>query len=224
MFIGRRTSGLATIFAFGLALVLTGCSEGNSLVGSDDEDTGGKVRFLLSSGNDASVQASVAASLCESEEYAERDWDCDDKYHRPHFDSARVTFSSVLARNFDGVLVNVDMELPVMVDVMMLDDGREIALPDGDLPPGDYDQVVIVMTEFEGVTPNGTTITITPPGGGWTAIVHRCEFSVEDGGETTVSLRFVISRSFGWHKGKYHFKPFITCASDDDSSSEESTP
>ena len=109
------------------------------------------------------------------------------------------------------------MGLPVTVDVVSLEDGREIALPDGDLAPGSYDQVVIVMTQFEGVTRNGTTITITPPGGGWTAIVHRCEFTVDEGAETTVSLKFVVDRSFSLHEGRYHFKPHFVCASDEDS-------
>ncbi len=215
----RRTGGLAMILAFGLALVVTGCGESNSLVGSD-EGNGGKVRFVLSSGTDASVEASVSAPLDQADGPAATDGDRDDNHYHGFFESANVTFSSILARNLDGVLVNVEMEeLPVTVDVVSLEDGKEIALPDGDLPPGSYDQVVIVMTEFEGVTRNGTTITITPPGGGWTAIVHRCEFTVDESGETTVSLKFVINRSFSWHEGRYHFKPLFVCASDEDSSS-----
>jgi hypothetical protein len=99
-----------------------------------------------------------------------------------------------------------------------LEERKGIELPEGNLPPGDYDQAVIVMTEFEGVTRNGYTITIDPPGGGWTAIVHKCEFTVEEGNETTVGLKFVINRSFWWHKNKYHFRPFFVCVSDDDSS------
>ncbi len=218
MLIRRRTSGLAMVLALGLALVVTGCGESNSLVGSND-DNGGKVRFVLSSGTDASVEASVSAPLDQAEGPAATDGDRDDKHHNEYFESANVTFASVLARNLDGVLDNVEMELPVTVDVVSLEDGREIALPDGNLAPGSYDQVVIVMTQFEGVTRNGTTITITPPGGGWTAIVHRCEFTVDEGGETTVSLKFVINRSFSWHEGRYHFKPLFVCASDEDSSS-----
>jgi hypothetical protein len=210
------------VLAFGLALVVTGCGDGNSLVGSD-EGSGGKVRFVLSSGTDASVEASVSAPLDQADGLAATDGDRDDNHHHGFFESANVTFSSVLARNLDGVLVDVEMELPVTVDVVSLEDGKEIALPEGDLPPGSYDQVVIVMTEFEGVTRNGTTITITPPGGGWTAIVHRCEFTVEEGAETTVSLKFVINRSFSWHEGRYHFKPLFVCASDDDSSSDDSS-
>jgi len=215
--IRRRMSGLAMVLAFGLALVVTGCGESNSLVGTDQDD-GGKVRFVLSSGTDAAVEASVSASLGQADDAATHDKYRDDKHHNRYFESANVTFSSVLARNLDGVLVNVEMDLPVTVDVVSLEDGREIALPDGNLEPGSYDQVVIVMTQFEGVTPNGTTITITPPGGGWTAIVQRCEFAVEEGDETTVSLKFVINRSFSWHDNRYHFKPFFVCASEDDSS------
>jgi hypothetical protein len=205
------------VLALGLALVVTGCGESNSLIGSDD-DNGGKVRFVLSSGTDASVEASVSAPLDQAEGPAATDGDRDDKHRNEYFESANVTFASVLARNLAGVLVNVEMELPATVDVVSLEDGREIALPDGNLAPGSYDQVVIVMTQFEGVTRNGTTITITPPGGGWTAIVHRCEFTVDEGGETTVNLKFVINRSFSWHEGRYHFKPLFVCASDEDNS------
>jgi hypothetical protein len=224
MLIRKRTSGLAMVLACGLALVVTGCGESSSLVGSDDGDDGGKVRFVLTSGSDASVGTSLAAPLDQADGPAATDKDRDHKYHHAYFDSARVTFSSVLARNLDGVLVNVEMELPVTVDVMTLEDRKGIALPEGNLPLGSYDQAVIVMTQFEGVTRNGTTITITPPGGGWTAIVHRCEFTVEEGAETTVSLKFVINRSFSWHDNRYHFKPFFVCASEDDSSSDNSTP
>ena len=55
--IRRRTSGLAMVLALGLALVVTGCGEGNSLVGSDDGN-GGKVRFVLSSGTAAKASDS----------------------------------------------------------------------------------------------------------------------------------------------------------------------
>ncbi len=146
--IRRRTNGLAMVLALGLALVVTGCGESNSLVGGDDGN-GGKVRFVLSSGTDASVEPSVSAPLDRADGPAATDGDRNDKLHHGYFESANVTFASVLARNLDGVLVNVEMELPVTVDVVSLEDGREIALPDGDVPPGSYDQVIIVMTQFE---------------------------------------------------------------------------
>jgi hypothetical protein len=131
--------------------------------------------------------------------------------HRRIFQSANVTFSSILARDLDGVLVNVTMELPVTVDVLSLDDGKEIVLPEGALPAATYDQVVVVMTEVEGVTHDGTTITITPPGGGWTAIVPICPFVVEEGGTTTVSIKFMLDQAFSLRNSRYHFQPRLVC-------------
>jgi hypothetical protein len=49
------------------------------------------------------------------------------------------------------------------------------------------------MTQFEGVTRNGTTITITPPGGGWTAIVHRCEVRARTTARLTTARPEVIA-------------------------------
>ena len=122
-----------------------------------------------------------------------------------------MTFSSILARNLDGVLVNVDMELPTTVDLMTLGGGREITLPAGILPPATYDQIVVVMTEVQVVTPDGTTITVTPPGGGWTAIVPVCQFEVVDGATTTVGLKLDVLRAFTWRDGRHHFEPGFSC-------------
>ena len=56
-----------------------------------------------------------------------------------------------------------------------------------------------------------TTITIEPPGGGWTAIVPICPFTV-DGGETTVvGLELNLGRSFRWMGDRFHFQPRFVC-------------
>ena len=172
---------------------------------------GGSVRFVLSSSPEAaalvdgSQQASVASpALSEGEREGH------DKF-KAYFVSANVTFSSILARNLDGVLVDVNMELPAMVDVMTMEGGREITLPDGDLPPATYDQIVVVMTQVEGVTPDGTIVAITPPGGGWTAIVPICPFVVEDGATAVVGLQLSVKRSFFWSNNRFHFQPRFEC-------------
>ncbi len=216
----RRISGVAMVLAFGLALVVTGCADGNSLLGTDGN--GGNVRFVISGGSDAALSANVSAPVDQTDGPAATDGDHESKHFHGYFESANVTFSSVLARNLDGVLLDVaDMGLPQTVDVVTLEGGRQIELPPGNLVPGSYDQVVIVMTALQGVTRNGTTITIEPPGGGWTAIVYHCDFTVDEGGPTEVNLVFELNKSFSWRENRYHFKPIFVCASGDDSSSED---
>ena len=186
-----RLSGLAMGLGVGLVLVVAGCDNSNGVLGID----GGRVQFVLSSG--AQLDGPVAT-------------DGDHDHARRFFQSANVIFSSILARNLDGVLVDVTMALPDTVDVLLLD-GKEVTLPDGELPPGTYDQVVVVMTAVEGVTHDGTTITITPPGGGWTAIVPICPFVVEEGATTVVGLKLMLDRAFSWRDSRYHFQPSFVC-------------
>jgi hypothetical protein len=127
-----------------------------------------------------------------------------------------VTLTSILARDLEGVLVNVAMELPTTVEVMSMDRGRSVTLPPGELPPATYDQVVVVMSEVVGVTHDGTTITIEPPGGGWTAIVPVCPFSVEDGGTTVVGLTLSVRHAFSWRENRFHFRPKFECEVDEE--------
>jgi hypothetical protein len=79
------------------------------------------------------------------------------------------------------------------------------------LPPATYDQIVVVMTQVEVMTRDSTVIAITPPGGGWTAIVPVCRFDVADGATTTVGLRFDVLRAFSWRDGRHEFKPGFSC-------------
>ncbi len=202
----RRLSSLATVLAVGQVLVVAGCGDSDGVLGIND----GRVRFVLSSGADAAAVQLGQASGALQDGVVATDGDHHDGYHRL-FQSANVTFSSILARNLDGVLVDVAMELPVTVDVLSLDDGKEIELPEGELPAATYDQVVVVMTRAEGVTLDGTTVTITPPGGGWTAIVRICPFVVQEGGTTTVSIKFMLDQAFSWRDSRYHFEPRLVC-------------
>jgi hypothetical protein len=191
------------LLAVGLLLAAAGCGNSDGILGVND----GRVRFVLSADSDAPAPgteigpATSAPSLHGDEE----------RHDNPHFQSANVTFSSILARNLDGVLLNVVMDLPVTLDVVIMESGREIPLPDGGLDPGTYDQLVVVMTQVEGVTHDGTTITITPPGGGWTAIVERCPFVVGEGETTVVGLRFMVRQAFFWGEGRFHFRPRLRC-------------
>jgi hypothetical protein len=198
----RRSTDPSRLLVIGLAFLAAGCDLG---FGPDQ----GRVRFVLSSssgGAAAGVAGTTAASPSLGSE-----WDHEDHDYRA-FQAANVTFSSILARNQDGELVDVAMDLPVQVDVVSMDTGgSEVTLPDGDLPPGTYDQLVVVMTQVETVLKDGTQLAITPPGGGWTAIVPLCAFSVEDGGTTTVSLQFMVRQSFAWRNARYQFQPQLRC-------------
>lgn len=213
MLIKRRINSPAMLLAGGLAVILAGCDGGGAL-GVDE----GRVRFVLSAGADvtpgAAAEIGPASGALQDGVLADHD---DERGDRPRqfFQSANITLSSVLARNLSGQLVDVEMDLPATVDVVMLDEGKEVTLPDGILPPASYDQVVIVMTNLEGVTLDGTTISITPPGGGWTAIVPICPFTVAEGGTATVGITFMLNRAFSWRNGRYSFQPRIVCDEDD---------
>jgi hypothetical protein len=111
------------------------------------------------------------------------------------FQTATVTLSSILVRNTAGELIDLDVDLPVIVDVVRIDGGRQVVLPDGILPADDYDQVVLVMTAVQGLTRDGTSVTIQPPGGGWTAVIPICPLEVTDGAVATVGLALNVRNS-----------------------------
>lgn len=215
----KRTLGLAdlaTVLVAGLVLVAAGCSSSDSILGVNE----GRVRFVLSSssgtvGTGAEGSAPVPAAAQDGAVIMRHgDDDRDDDDGRRFLTSANVTLSSILARNLDGVLVHVDMDLPVTVDVLSMDGATEVMLPDAILPLATYDQVVVVITQVEVVTFDGTTIRITPPGGGWTAIVPICPFVVEQGATTTVGLTFMLEHAFKWRDNRFHFQPRFVCDQD----------
>jgi len=174
---------------------------GMSACGDPVGPAGGSVQFTLSALDPAPGAAVIGPAPTGDRD---GDWQPD----HPALQSATVTFSSILARNFDGVLVNVDMELPVTVDVVAMENRRRsVTLPDGDLPPGTYDQIVIVLTAVQGVTANGTTITVEPPGGGWTAVVNVCPFEVSDAEPRVVGLQLPVRSAFTWDGGRFRFEP-----------------
>ena len=167
--------------------VLLGASACSALTGSDDD---GNVRVVLS----ASEQQSLAPSLSTSGDDDDDDDDDDDNgpsrgdRFLARLESANVTLASLLARNTDGVLVDLDMDLPQTIDLKALVAGEEVTLPAGTLPAGDYDQLVVVMTELELAYLDGGKIALTPPGGGWTSIVRVAPFTVTDGEDATLEL------------------------------------
>jgi uncharacterized protein DUF4382 len=202
----------ATALSLSLLFAVSGCEGGDGVLGVNE----GRVRFSLSSSSaiDSAPQGSApAASVGQDGTVLMPDGGRDEDHEddRRALQSANVTMSSILARNLDGVLVNVDMELPVTVDILSMDGPTPVMLPDAVLPPDTYDQVVVVMRQVEVVTRDGTKIAITPPGGGWTAIAPICPFVVEEGETTTVGLTFMLRHSFQWREGRFTFRPRFIC-------------
>jgi hypothetical protein len=126
--------------------------------------------------------------------------------------AASVTFSAILARTVEGKLVDATIDLPVTVDLLALVNGKQATLPAGYLPQGTYDQFVVVIAKVELTLASGTKIAVTPPGGGWTAVVPVSPpFTVTDGQTTTVTLNFRRDRSFACAGSKWEFHPEFEC-------------
>ena len=174
--------------------------------GGQEPAGAGRVSIVLSSMDATSVVPQAAAALDSPATSAAPEHGC------AALQAADVTFSSILARTLDGKLTDVTMDLPVTVDLLALVSGKEATLPAGSLPPGTYDQLVVVMTRLEVTLSNGTKIAITPPGGGWTAIVPVSPpVTVVTGETTTVPLSFRRDRSFGCDLGRWDFHPEFEC-------------
>jgi hypothetical protein len=127
--------------------------------------------------------------------------------------AANVTFASILARNLDGVLTNVTIALPTTVDLIGLGSEGTFTLPAGFLPPGEYDQIIIVITSVALTLGDGTIVTIEPPGGGWTSVLQVADpFTVVDGQTTTVEIVFRRGRLFQLLNGRWEFNPDFECS------------
>ena len=185
-----RRNALALAGLAAALVVVTSCSNG-----SDDAMQSGKgrVRIVMSATGEAPVSAAVTDGGSSSDH---------------DLKAAHVTFASILARNLDGELIDVTIDLPVTVDVLGLVSAGSLTLPAGFLPPGTYDQLVIVITKVELTLANDTVVTIDPPGGGWTAVIPVAEtFTVAEGLTTTVTIKFRPRSSFSWLDGAWNFHP-----------------
>ena len=184
--------GAAGLCALTLATVLLGgCSSSDSLSGNGN----GNVRFRMGG---STTQAAAVASTSPVP--------LADGTGRT-ITAATISLSSILARNLDGQLIDVTMALPVTVDLVALIQGHTVDLPIGSLPVGSYDQLVIVIRSLHVELSDGTQIDVTPPGGGWTAIVAVDGFDVVDGQVTTVNLHFRGAGAFHWLNGELEFDP-----------------
>lgn len=185
------------------ALLAASCSSGSGEVMGGSGT--GRVQFVLSAGG-ASTALRVGAG--GSVPVVTNDHDRPDA----RLAAANVTFSSILARTLAGQLIDVTISLPATVDVLSAATVAGVTLPIGFLPPGTYDQLVVVITHVEVVFENGGRVTLTPPGGGWTVVLRVQEpFTVVGGQTTTVSLSFRRDRSFEESDGHWEFHPWFEC-------------
>jgi len=189
-------------FGFGAltlaAALVAGCSHSDSMSGKSN----GNVRFIMGG---ASATAAPVGSVAPVT--------LNDGTDRT-IASASITLSSILARNLDGELIDVTMDLPAEIDLIDLIEGHAVDLPVGSLPVGSYDQLVVVIRSLHVVLSDGTQIDVTPPGGGWTAIVNVDAFDVVDGSVTTVHLNFRSESAFRWINGQLEFDPEFDCETD----------
>ena len=202
------------------ALSLTAaCSDGNGVLNPDQ----GNVRVVLTadsaatagSTGDGGALADPLSGGATAPTGVLHDGDDDDGDRGDDILSrlaeANVTFASLLARNVDGQLIDLAVELPRTVNLLALMDGGEVTLPTGTLPPGMYDQIVVVITQVEFVFQSGGKIALTPPGGGWTRIVRVTPFEVIEGETTTIELRFRPWQAFRDLGGEFQFFPDFDC-------------
>jgi len=206
-------TGLKRALVVGGALIVGACDLAG-LFGND----GGRVQIALapeSGGGLANIIADSAGALLDHDHGnggVRGGW---------WFSTANVTLGSVMLRTENGELIELNSELPLTVDVVKIDEGRRVQLPDGFLPPGSYDQVVLVITSVQAVSTDGTLITIDPPGGGWTAIVPICRIDVVEGETVPVGIAFNVRSSFLQLGNWWSFQPRLrsmdnNCADDDD--------
>jgi len=193
--------GAAGFCALTLAAVLVGgCSNSDSLSGRST----GNVRFTMGGATTQATSLGGTSPVTLSDGTGRT------------ITSATISLSGIVARNLDGQLIDVTMDLPVTIDLIGVIQGRTVDLPIGSLPVGSYDQLVIVIRSLGVELSDGTRIDVTPPGGGWTAIVRVEPFDVVDGQVTTVHLLFRAAGAFRWIDGRLEFNPEFDCNVDRD--------
>ena len=200
----------ALFFALLGAGLITACTQHNN----DSNSRVGNVRVMLTAAPAVTATA-VPAAMTGTSGGMSMSYDEDGGDILSMLSQVNVTFSSLLARNLDGDLVKMAIDLPQTVDLIGLINGKQVMLPPGTLPAGMYDQIVVVIKQVEFVFVDGTKKTLTPPGGGWTRIIPVETFEVIDGQTTTINLRFNPLHAFDESGGEFHFSPDFDCERED---------
>ncbi|HEU5180669.1 MAG TPA: DUF4382 domain-containing protein [Candidatus Polarisedimenticolia bacterium] len=196
---------IRTFLILSLALTVAACSSNH---GESNSRTG-NVRVMLTSA--PATTGVVSGATTDAVAAGGSSWGDDDGGMLSRLSQANVTFSSLLARNLNGDLVNLSTTLPQTVDLIPVINGHEVSLPAGTLPAGMYDQFVVVITHVQFVFTDGAKIDLTPPGGGWTKIIPVQTFEVVDGQTTVIELRFNPDHAFDDVDGDFHFFPNFDC-------------
>jgi hypothetical protein len=175
-------SALLAMVALAVAVAAAGCSEATLSARVD-----GGVRVVLSASSATAAQTATSAMF-------------DDEHDRV-LDGIEIVISDLEARSAtEQRLEKVSIDLPATVDLLaLLESGGQIDLGVGSLAPGIYDQLVIVVSSVTLTAVDGTVVTITPPGGGWTRVVRVEPFEVVEGEVTTV--RILIRPTFSFDLG-----------------------
>ncbi len=174
----------------------------------------GNVQVMLTAGSATTLMARTGASPAAPASTTLNDGSMTGSDLLSRLQNVNVTFSSMLARNMDGDLIDLKIDLPKTVDLLSLVNGNQVTLPTGTLPAGTYDQLVVVITHVEFVFQDGTKVELTPPGGGWTKIIPVTPFDVVEGQTTTIELRFNPMNAFGESGGEFQFSPDFDCTRD----------
>jgi hypothetical protein len=209
----RRQRLIFLILIAGIALLTAACSGDDGMVSSNK----GQVRITMTSAADplaaghtdpGSTSSESASTVSPADGDRDDHGDRDDGSACDRLTAANVTFSSVLARNLDGELLDTSMNLPRTLDMLGFGEGRRVELPIGFLPPGMYDLILVNITKVEFVLRDGTKISIEPPLGGWISRldVRPRPFEVIEGETTTVGIRYFPHRLFKIKNGKFEFK------------------
>ena len=205
---------IRTLLMVAFALAIAACSSNR---GESDSRTG-NVRVMLTSAPSTTAVASAAGStdaLAPGGSSSEDDDDHDGGL-LTRLSQVNVTFSDMLARNLNGDLVDLVVNLPHTVDLIPVINGQDVTFPAGTLPAGMYDQIVVVISHVQFVFLDGGKIDLTPPGGGWTRIIPVQTFEVVDGQTTIIELRFRPDRAFEDLGGDFRFFPDFDCDTRDD--------
>jgi len=178
-------------FAIGLAGVIAGCS-------SSSDNKGSQGSLAITMGATGAVASGAAQTAT-----------ADPGDALSHLKAAVITIAGIEARMSDGTWVPVGTGLPADIDLIaIMAAGNVATLPADLLPEGDYDALELRITAVHLTLLNDTTVTIAPPGTGWT-VRTMVSFSVVAGRSTVVKLTLHGTSSFKFFDGEYGFDPEI---------------
>ena len=130
--------------------------------------------------------------------------------------AANITISAIEVHSTtDGTWVPVESGLPVTIDLLaIMNSGGTASLPADLLPPGTYDAIQLVISKLDLTLTDGTMISVTPPGAGWTVNI-AVSFTVVAGQATDIKLNVHCGGSFHLLNGEFEFDPQIDGENED---------